>query len=184
VALVAAKLQPFRTPRSAISLVPPRIAPVSTATAATAIAGATVSTAATATAVIAVSATASASTAIVISAAAASTTPAAAEAALIARARFIDTERTPLHLLAIELGDGVLCISLGRHCHKSESAGFAREFVLHQQHFGYCAGLRKHVLQLELRGRERKVAYVQSISHSGLDFSLLRADRLPRGLRR
>jgi hypothetical protein len=77
-------------------------------------------------------------------------------------------------LLAIELGHGVLCIGLRGHRHKGESPGFAREFILHEEHFGDCAGLRKHVLQLELRRRERQVAYVQSISHNGLDFRFRR----------
>jgi hypothetical protein len=126
-----------------------------------------------------VSATAAA-TAVIVSAAAASTTASAAEAALIAGARLIDTEGTSFDLLAIELGDGVLRIGLGCHRHKSKSAGFAREFILHEQHLGDCAGLRKHILQLEFRRRERKVAYVQSISHNGLDF-LFRGLTVSRG---
>jgi hypothetical protein len=116
-----------------------------------------------------VATTASAATAIIITAAAASTTT-TAEAALFTRTRFIDTKRATLDLLAIELGDGILRIGLGGHGHEGESAGLAREFILHEEHFRDSAGLRKHILQLELRRRERQVAYVQSISHISLDF--------------
>jgi len=61
-----------------------------------------------------------------------------------------------------------LCIAFGSHGHEGKSAGLAREFILHEQHFGNGAGLSKHVLQLDLRRRERQVAYIQSISHNGL----------------
>jgi hypothetical protein len=73
-----------------------------------------------------------------------------------------------------------LRLGFGRHRHEGESAGFTREFILHEQHFGDSAGLREHVLQLEFCCRERQVAYVQSISHNGLDFSLQKIARLPR----
>jgi hypothetical protein len=143
------------------------VAPCVATVAAPAISGATVAaTAAAAFATVtAAAATTTAATAEVIAAA-----TAAAEAALIARARFVDAEGASLDLLAVKLGDGVLSVCLGGHGDEGESAGFAREFILHEQDFGDGAGLRKHVLQLEFRCRERQVAYVQSISHNGLDF--------------
>jgi hypothetical protein len=112
------------------------------------------------------SAPATTSAAILITAAAPATS--AAKAALLARPRFVDAKRASLDLLAVELSDGVLCVGFRGHGHKSKSAGFAGEFILHQQHFGHSTGLREHVLQLQLRGRERQVAYVQSISHISL----------------
>jgi len=102
---------------------------------------------------------------------------------LIARPCFIHAQRPSLDLLSIELAYRVLCIAFGRHGHKSESPGLPREFILHQQHFSHSTSLRKHVLQLELRRRERQVAYVQSISHNGfilLLFLLQKTARLPR----
>jgi len=148
------------------SLIPPGIASVAApATAATAIAGAAITTPAATPAT--VSATA-ATAAIIVTAAA--TPSSAAEAALLAGPRFVHTKRAPLDLLAVKLADGILRLGFGSHGDKGESPGFARELILHQQHFGHCAGLRKHILQLELRRRERQVAYIQSISHNGLDF--------------
>jgi hypothetical protein len=104
----------------------------------------------------------------------------APEAPLLARARFIDAQRASFDLFAVQLAHGVLRVSFRSHGHKRESAGFAREFILHQQDFANSASLRKHVLQLELRRRERQVAYVQSISHNGLDFRSRRV-RVSRG---
>jgi hypothetical protein len=145
-------------------LVPARIATV--ATTATAITTtATAVSAATATAFAAM-ATATAATAIFVAASAATATA----AAFLAGPGFIDAKGASVNLLAVELAHSVLRIAFGSHGHESEPTGLAREFVLHEQHFGYSTGLCKHVLQLELRRRERQVTYVQSISHNGLDF--------------
>jgi len=94
------------------------------------------------------------------------TATSAAKAPLVAGTCFIDAQRASVKLFAIELADGVLRLGFRCHRHKGKSAGLAREFVLHQQHLGHSAGLRKHILQLDLRRRERQVAYVQSISHN------------------
>jgi hypothetical protein len=111
------------------------------------------------------SSTTAAATAVIIA-----TSTAAAKAALVTGARFVYAERAPFDLLPIELAYGVLRVGFRSHRHEGESAGLAREFILHEQHFGHGASLRKHVLQLEFRRRERQVAYVQSISHNGLDY--------------
>ncbi len=167
-----------RTPKglwrgSRTGLVPPGIATV--ATAAPAIAGTTVPAAAAAAFATVTAATTAAAASIFVAAA-----PAAAKAAttaLIARAGFVDAKGASIYLLAIKLAYSVLCIGFGSHGHKGESAGLAREFILHEQHFGHSASLRKHVLQLEFRCRERQVAYVQSISHisNRFGFSLQKA---------
>jgi hypothetical protein len=134
------------------------------AVASAAISGASVTTAPATAAIATVTSAAASSSSAAIFVTAAAPAP-AAEAALLAGPGFVDTKGTALDLFAVELADGVLCIGFGSHGDKGESAGFARELVLHEQHFGHSAGLRKHILQLELRRRERKVAYVQSISH-------------------
>jgi len=121
---------------------------------------ATVTTAATAIAGTAISAASTATTAFATGTAAATT-----EGALFTRARFVDAERASVDLLAVQLAYGVLRVGFRGHCHEGESTGLARKFILHEEHFGYSAGLREHVLQLDLRCRERQVAYVQSISH-------------------
>jgi hypothetical protein len=155
---------------SELDLVAPGVATVASASSATttAISGTTITAAATAAAAIApVTTTTTATTAAIFVAAA----PApATTAALFARTRFVDTKGASLDLLAVELGHGVLRIGLGCHGDKGKSAGLAGEFILHEQHFGHRTSLRKHVLQLEFRRRERQVAYVQSISHNGLNF--------------
>jgi hypothetical protein len=103
------------------------------------------------------------------SATATATVTTAATATLIAGPGFVDTEGTSLHLFPVQLGDGILSVGLRGHGDKRESTGLAREFILHEQHFSHSTGLREHVLQLELRGSEGQVAYVQSISHISLD---------------
>jgi hypothetical protein len=163
-----------------VVLVPPGIPPVA-ATAAAAIA-ATPTPAISATAASAafapVSASAASSAATIIVAAPSPATT--AKPAVISRTRFVHTERASFDLLAVQLADRVLRIGLRSHRHKSEASGFPGEFILHQQHFGNCPGLRKHVLQLELCGRERQVAYVQSISHKRFGFMPQKAaGRLP-----
>ena len=147
-----------RSPQT--GLVPPRVPTVAPASA-TAISPVPPPTSATAATM--PSAPATTSAAILITAAAPATP--AAKAALLARPRFVDAKRASLDLLAIELAYGVLSVGLGSHGHKSESPGLAREFILHEQHFGHSTSLRKHVLQLQFSRRERQVAYVQSISH-------------------
>jgi hypothetical protein len=145
-------------------LIPARIAPV--ATAAPAIPGTAVTAAAAAALAAMTAAATTAATAVFVPAAAATTAiPSATAAPFIAGPGFIHTQGASFNLLAVQLADGVLRIGFGSHGHKGESAGFAREFILHEQHFGYGASLRKHILQLELGGRERQVAYVQSVSH-------------------
>jgi hypothetical protein len=44
-------------------------------------------------------------------------------------------------LFAIQLGNGILRLGVGRHRHKGESARFAGKLILHQQDFGHGAGL-------------------------------------------
>ena len=140
-------------------LVPPRIATVAATASATTASAAPVPAAASA-AFATVTTTTTAAAAFFI------TATAAAAAALIARAGFIDTHGPSIDGFAVELGYGILGVRFRGHRHKGKSPGFPREFILHEQHFGHSAGLRKHVLQLELRRRERQVAYVQSISHN------------------
>jgi hypothetical protein len=96
-----------------------------------------------------------------------SATTSTAETAVVSRTSLVYTERAPINLLSVQLAYGVLGIGVRSHCDEGESSGFASEFILHQQHFGNCAGLSEHVLQLKLRRCERQVAYVQSISHNG-----------------
>jgi hypothetical protein len=148
----------------------PSVAPVATATSATTpVAGATVASATAFAAVTATATTAAAAAIVVASATTASPAP------LIARTGFIHAERASVYLLAVQLAHGVLRIAIGRHRDECKSAGFPREFILHQQDFCHSASLREQVLQLDLRRRERQVAYVQSISHNGLDFCLRRS---------
>ena len=166
----------------AAALIPPRIAPVSPA--ATSVpAAATVPAPAASAPVVAMPSSSSSSPApiLVTAAAAAPATPASsAISALLAWPRFIHAQRASLDLFAVQLRDRILRVRIRGHRHERESAGLARELVLHQKHLGYCAGLRKHVLQLQFSRRERKVAYIQSISHNGLDFLLQKVARLSR----
>jgi hypothetical protein len=106
-----------------------------------------------------------------IPAATSSATAAPAISTLLARTRFIHAQRSPLDLLAVQLRHRILRIRIRRHRHKRKSARLPSELILHQQHLGHSAGLRKHILQLQFSRRERQIAYIQSISHIGSIFS-------------
>jgi hypothetical protein len=155
-------------------LVPACVAALSAAAAATsasAIATTAVATASAASAAFSAAATTTSSIAATTAAAAVATT---ASATFVAGACFVDAQGAPVDLFAIELAHSVLRIGVGSHGHEGESAGFAREFILHEEDFCDGTGCRKHILQLEFRCSERQVAYVQSISHNGIGFSLFR----------
>jgi hypothetical protein len=66
--------------------------------------------------------------------------------AWFARARFINGQRSALESLAVYFRDRLLRVLVGAHGHKSEAAGFAGKFVLHEHDFLHRASLRKKLL--------------------------------------
>jgi hypothetical protein len=65
----------------------------------------------------------------------------------------------------VELRDRSLRIGIAAHRHEGESAGLAREFVLHQQHFGHGTGLCEVVLEISLRCVEGEISHVEFVAH-------------------
>jgi hypothetical protein len=63
-----------------------------------------------------------------------------------ARTRFINGERSSFESLAVYFRDRLLRVLVGAHGHKSEAAGFAGKFVLHEHDFLHRASLRKKLL--------------------------------------
>jgi hypothetical protein len=63
-----------------------------------------------------------------------------------ARARFINGERPAVERFAINFRNRFLRVLVGAHGHKSEAAGFASEFVLHEHDFLDRASLSKKLL--------------------------------------
>jgi hypothetical protein len=91
-------------------------------------------------------------TAAALSAIAASITAATIAAATatwrpwFARARLINGQRSAFERLPVYFRDCLLRVLVGTHGHKSEAAGFAGKFVLHQHDFLHRACLRKELL--------------------------------------
>jgi hypothetical protein len=78
--------------------------------------------------------------------AASATATAAAWRPRFARTRFVDGERSSFDRFAVYFRDCLLGILVGAHSHKSEAAGFAGKFVLHEHDFLHRASLRKELL--------------------------------------
>jgi hypothetical protein len=70
--------------------------------------------------------------------------------------------------LAMEEADRFLRFFIAAHRDEGESAGLAREFVLHQRGFGNSASLGKEVLEVDFSGVEGKIPDVEFVSHFGL----------------
>ena len=104
---------------------------------------------------------AAAATATTTTTAAAERSARAATGAIFARTRFIHRERTTLHRFAVHEADSFLRFFRTRHRDEGESAGFAREFILHQSGFRDCSRFREKVLEIDLRGVEGKISYVE-----------------------
>jgi hypothetical protein len=91
-------------------------------------------------------------TAAALSAVAASITAATIAAATaawrpwFARARLINGQRSAFERLPVYFRDCLLRVLVGAHCHKSEAAGLAGKFVLHEHDFLHRACLRKELL--------------------------------------
>jgi hypothetical protein len=63
-----------------------------------------------------------------------------------ARTRFINGQRSTFESFAVYFRDRLLRVLVGAHGHKSEAAGFAGKFVLHEHDFLDRASLRKKLL--------------------------------------
>jgi hypothetical protein len=96
----------------------------------------------------ALSATAAIATSIATATATAATIAATAAAwgPRFARTRFINGQRSSFDGLAVYFRDRLLRVLVGAHGHKSEAAGFAGKFVLHEHDFLHRACLRKELL--------------------------------------
>lgn len=97
--------------------------------------------------------------------ASATSTIAAAGRTVFLGTSFIDLERTASEGSPIELLDGGLRVFIRGHCDKCKSARFAREFILHQENFLHGTCLREIILKFILRRIERKIAYVEFVTH-------------------
>ena len=105
-----------------------------------------------------------AATATATTAAAAAT--AAAEAAFRLRPRFVHHQRAAVHLMLVELGDGLLRVVVVSHLDERESARAAGGHVAHHPDVVHLAGPAEQLRQLVLRGRIGKVADVESPAHA------------------
>jgi hypothetical protein len=95
-----------------------------------------------------------------VAAASITATPAAAWRTRLARARFIDGQRTALDRFAVELGDGVLSLLVRAHGDEGKTARFAGKFVLHQHDLLHRPGLGEEFLQFIFGRVEGKISYV------------------------
>jgi hypothetical protein len=77
----------------------------------------------------------------------------------------VDNERTPFHLLLVELADGLRGLVVRAHLHEGEPA---RAACSHVPHHAYAVDLPRPAEQLGeliLRGRVWKIADVESPAH-------------------
>src|SRR5262249_58627489 len=102
---------------------------------------------------------------------------AAAEATFRFRPRLVHGQRTPAHLVLVQLARGLLSFLVGRHFDERETAGPARRGVAHHTHRFDSPGAAEQLLQLRLTGRVRKIPDVQPSTHCSL---LVRTRPLPR----
>ena len=122
-------------------------------------------------------------TTVAIPAAAAAATPAAfttaaiaaaARRTLLARARFVDRQRTALEILLVEHFDGLVGVFLRSHFDEGEAAGTARHAVLHDVHGHHSSSLGEVILHaFEDRApslydsRDRELGFIEVANRRG-----------------
>jgi hypothetical protein len=79
---------------------------------------------------------------------------------LFARSGLVDRQRPAFYSLAVDLGDRVLRVLIGAHCHKGEAARFPGKFVLHQHDFLDSASLGEEFLKFVLGRVEWEISHV------------------------
>src|SRR5262245_33746547 len=101
---------------------------------------------------------------------AATSTAAAAAAAAAFRLGpcFVDRQRTPLDLRAVQRGDRRLCFCVTAHLHKAESLGPACVAVDDHLDGLHRAVLLEQLLQRTVGDAVGKVSHVQLLAHEGL----------------
>ena len=112
-----------------------------------------------------------AATAAVVSAAApASEAATGAGRELRLRLRLVDDERTPLHLVLVELGDGLLGLGVGGHLDEPESARPAGGHVAHDAHVLDSPHLREERRQILIRRAVRQIPNIEPATHNPIVF--------------
>src|SRR5450830_1519103 len=100
----------------------------------------------------AASATAAVSAATAAAATAASASAASAESTFWLRPGFVHHERTSIHLVLVELGDGLRRVLVIHHFDEREPAGAAGRHVPHHPDVVHLAGLAEQLRELIVRG--------------------------------
>lgn len=85
---------------------------------------------------------------------------AAATATLFARLGFVDRQRATIHVLAVELGDGLLGLLVRAHLDKREPAGLAGEPIEDQITARHGADLGEQSLEVSFCRLVREIADV------------------------
>ena len=76
---------------------------------------------------------------------------------VFARTRFVHGEVATMEVLAVELADRRLCLSIAGHGDEAEAAGVSGHFILHEGCLGDAAGACKEILKIVFGGVEGKI---------------------------